>query len=105
MQQEQQITQLSAIMQSEEKERNLIGRDLHDSIGGMIADINMKLNIAIKRNKGITDMKDFEEVQTMLQDTALEIRKTAHNLMPELLQEHSLQEALSLYCNQINRCR
>lgn len=103
IQQQQKIEHLNAVVAIEEKERNRIGRDLHDSIGGMVAAINMNLKTAIKRNKeGITDMEDFEAVAVLLQSTAKEIRETAHNLMPEILNEHSLQDALHIYCNQIN---
>jgi signal transduction histidine kinase len=39
---------------------------------------------------------------SMLQDTTSEIRKTAHNLMPNVLLRHDLGEALRIYCEHIN---
>jgi signal transduction histidine kinase len=38
----------------------------------------------------------------MVQDTATEVRKTAHNLMPDVLIQYSLTEALVMHCDNIN---
>ena len=38
----------------------------------------------------------------MLQSTAIEVRKTAHNLMPDILLKYTLPEALHLYCEHID---
>jgi signal transduction histidine kinase/predicted small secreted protein len=98
LEQEQEIGQLRAMMKGEEKERIRIAQDLHDGIGGMLASIKMNLN-AIKEDKQeLQSMPGFQKVTDMLSDTATEVRKTAHNLMPDALARQSLREALLQYC-------
>ena len=98
----QQIGQLKAMMQGEEKERTRIARELHDGIGGMLTAINMNISALQKKHKNIPEIKDLNEIMTMLQSTAIEVRKTAHNLMPDILLKYTLPEALHLYCEHID---
>ncbi len=99
----QQIVQLKAMMKGEEKERNRIGRELHDGIGGMLTAVNMNLGAIQKKHQNLPEMKEFDAVIKMLQDTAAEIRKTSHNLMPDILLRHGFPETLRMYCDQINK--
>jgi signal transduction histidine kinase len=100
--QQQQITQLTAIMKGEENERSRISRELHDGIGGMLAAIKMNLSSVTKKYHELSVIRELDTVSEMLQQTSAEVRKTAHNLMPEALGNHSLEEALFHYCNLIN---
>jgi len=72
----------------ERDERSRLGRDLHDRVGGMLTATRLTLE------QGKTD----QAVQ-MLQDTSIELRKVAHNLMPDSLARHGLNVALSDYCS------
>lgn len=98
----QQIGQLKAMMQGEEKERTRIARELHDGIGGMLTAINMNISALQKKHSHIPEIKDLNEIMAMLQNTAIEVRKTAHNLMPDILLKYTLPEALHLYCEHID---
>jgi len=98
----QQIGQLKAMIKGEEKERNRIGRELHDGIGGMLTAVNMNLGAIQKRHQALPQMKELDTVTTMLQEMAAEIRKTSHNLMPDILLRHGFPEALRMYCEQVN---
>ncbi|WP_162903313.1 tetratricopeptide repeat-containing sensor histidine kinase [Taibaiella koreensis] len=98
LEQEQEIGQLKAMMQGEEKERIRIAQDLHDGIGGMLASIKMNLNAIQEEQPEMRTLAGFDKVSGMLADTAGEVRKTAHNLMPDALTRQSLREALLLYC-------
>ncbi len=98
----QQIGQLKAMMQGEEKERTRIARELHDGIGGMLTAINMNLSALQKKHSHIPEVKDLNEIMVMLQSTAIEVRKTAHNLMPDILLKYTLPEALHMYCEHID---
>jgi len=95
------LLQLKAMMAGEEQERVRIARELHDGIGGMLAAIRMHIGTMSRKQAGGAD-KDLGEVMDMLQDTVLEVRKTAHNLMPDNIEKHSLPEALRMYCYSIN---
>ncbi len=101
--QEQEIGRLHAIVQGEEKERSRLGRELHDGIGGMLASVRLNLGV-VKQEYHTTDpVQKLEHIMDMLRDMATEIRKTAHNLMPDVLTRHSLGKALTMYCEDINQ--
>src|SRR5690606_23937758 len=42
------------------------------------------------------------EIMQMLEDTSSEVRKTAHNLMPDVLVRHALPDALTIFCDHID---
>ncbi len=89
------ISVLKAKMEGEEIERGRIARELHDGIGGMLAVIKMRLS---------TGQEELpEEVVGYLNETSEQIRKTAHNLMPDVVTDFTLEEALTMYAETINR--
>ncbi len=103
LQQQQEIKQLKAMMEGEEKERGRLARELHDGIGGMLASIRMNLGAAKNEYKTKVDTGLLDELTYLVQDTSSEVRKTAHNLMPDILTKRSLIEALVIYCDTINK--
>jgi signal transduction histidine kinase len=100
--QEEDIKVMQALIKGEEKERMRLARDIHDGIGGMIAAARMHVSTLQNRTTSQVAADDFTAVMHLLQETSSEIRKTAHNLMPDTLLQHNLQEALQLFCNHIN---
>lgn len=101
LEREKHIELLRGIMKGEEKERIRLARELHDGIGGMLTTANFSLNrMAMTDHAG---EKQFKNVQRMVQDIAAEVRKAAHNLMPDVLIHHGLVEGLLNYCDTINQ--
>ncbi|WP_181358551.1 tetratricopeptide repeat-containing sensor histidine kinase [Taibaiella chishuiensis] len=98
---EEQIREMQALMQGEEQERIRLAQDLHDGIGGMLAAVNMNMNVAEK--KDFEDKAGLRVIMQMIEQTADEVRKTSHNLMPSALLRNNLKEALQYYCDNINR--
>lgn len=101
-QQQQAIEELKAIIKGEEQERERLARNLHDGIGGML--VAAKLNLgAVKEVYPQHPAKGkIDDVMNLLQNTSSEIRRTAHNLMPEILTRASLQDAIETYCDELN---
>lgn len=97
---QQEIDMLQALVQGEEKERSRIAKDLHDSVSGMLAAAKMHLNNP--GNQDFSNSNGFSQGIQLLDEATKEIRKTSHNLMPEVLMQHGLDEALSRYCNNIS---
>lgn len=102
LEQEQKIGQLHAMMNGEEKERTRLAQELHDGIGGMLAVIKMNINKVKKLHPELLEIRPLNEVMSMVSETAAQVRKTAHNMMPDALQRNSLAEALFLYCDTIS---
>ncbi|WP_286392526.1 tetratricopeptide repeat-containing sensor histidine kinase [Myroides marinus] len=79
-----------AILQGEEQERQRIAQDLHDSMGGMLANIRMTISANDSFNK--------ENVIDKLDQTIDEMRRISRNLMPETLKNIGLEIALKELC-------
>lgn len=96
--QEKEIHFLEALMQGEEKERGRIAKDLHDGVAGMLVAAKLHLNALVEQNSCITQSKELTRILNLLDETYTEVRKTSHNLMPEVLLKHGLDEAIRRYC-------
>jgi signal transduction histidine kinase len=91
------IERLNATLSGEEMERNRIARELHDGVGGLLSAAKMNLELFEKKTTNI-DKADLNEGIALLQVASSELRKTAHNLMPEILMHEGLPKAIQNYC-------
>lgn len=78
------------IIEAEEKERTRIAKDLHDSVGQMLAALKMNLN-SITTNK---QDDQYTKTTQILDDTIVEMRSISHAMMPESLIKNGLAQAL-----------
>ncbi len=104
LQQEQEINQLKAQVRGEEQERNRIAMELHDGIASQLWAI--KLNVdSLQQQNSLPDnyQISLQSIYHQLEDTTQEVRKTAHNLMPDLLLEEGLGTALASLCERIKK--
>jgi PAS domain S-box-containing protein len=92
---------LEALQEGEEKERNRIARDLHDGVSGMIAAAKMHVTTLAEKVPAVKVNPEYQLSIGLLDDTAVQVRRTSHNLMPEILLENGLDQALERYCNSI----
>lgn len=84
-----------AILQGEEQERQRIAQDLHDSMGGMLANIRMTISS--------NDSSSKENVIEKLDKSIAEMRRISRNLMPETLKDLGLEIALEELCEAITQ--
>ncbi|WP_315814722.1 sensor histidine kinase [Paraflavitalea speifideaquila] len=102
LQQEKKIQLLQALMQGEEKERSRIAKDLHDGVAGMLAAIKMNFVASAPIHESTQKEINYKQGIYLLNEAAGELRKISHNLMPELLLHHGLDEAIRRYCVNIS---
>ncbi|MBO9729459.1 MAG: tetratricopeptide repeat protein [Chitinophaga sp.] len=96
---------LEAMMQGEEKERTRLSKDLHDGVGGMLSAVKMHFWALKYERSYLQQDKGFNHALNMLDDAIGEVRKTAHNLMPEILARMGLAGALEFFCNNVSHSR
>ncbi|OOQ61703.1 tetratricopeptide repeat-containing sensor histidine kinase [Mucilaginibacter pedocola] len=98
---EKQIEATLSVIKGQEEERSRLAKDLHDGLGGILSGAKysfkrMKQNFVISEDNAIA----FEKSMAMLDESIAELRRVAHNMMPETLMKLSLNEALQDYCRQ-----
>ncbi|HRJ31047.1 MAG TPA: sensor histidine kinase [Cyclobacteriaceae bacterium] len=99
---EKQLLASEAIIKGQEEERGRLAKDLHDGLGGMLSGVkfsltNMKSNVVLDANSALL----FERSLDMLDNSIAELRRVAHNMMPEVLVKFGLTEALKSYCQSV----
>lgn len=100
LEQENQLAATEAVLKGEEQERTRLAKDLHDGLGGMLSGIKYSMN-TMKGNLIMTEenARAFERSMDMLDSSISEMRRVAHNMMPEALVKFGLDAALRDFCN------
>ncbi|WP_164126290.1 ATP-binding protein [Sphingobacterium luzhongxinii] len=83
-----------ALLEGEETERQRIGRDLHDSLGGTLAGIRIQLS----QSKAQSTDPIVNRAILQLGETIAEVRHIARNMVPESLLCNGLDNALRDLC-------
>ncbi|MBC7886254.1 MAG: sensor histidine kinase [Ferruginibacter sp.] len=107
--QEQKITALEneklllatqSIVKGQEDERSRLAKDLHDGLGGLLSGVKLQLG-AMKGNLILSEEhgRIFNNALFKLDESISEMRRVAHNMMPEALMKLGLQQALQDYCD------
>lgn len=95
---------LSAVIQTEEKERERFSKDMHDGIGPLLSTVKLYVN-----ELGTSDIADKEKIEyvnqvnKMLDDAVASIREISNNLMPRAIHEYGLIKALDAFCKKVNQ--
>lgn len=100
LEKEKQLIATQAVLDGETAERTRIARDLHDGLGGMLSAV--KLNLFDMKQGAVIDTEDVSrlaKVMGMLDNAMQELRRVAHNMMPETLSRYGLKVALEDFCN------
>lgn len=101
---EKQLSATEAILKGEERERTRLAKDLHDGLGGMLSSIkysfqNIKENVILTPENAQSFSRSIEMIDSSIQ----EMRRVAHNMMPEILLKYGLNVALKEFCSEIDR--
>ncbi len=104
LEKEQQLIATHAILEGEATERTRLARDLHDGLGGMLSAV--KLNLFDMKKGGALlasdDVMQFNKVVEMLDSSITELRRVAHNMMPDSLSRYGLKVSLQDFCNSLS---
>jgi len=102
LEKERQLAAAKSVLQGEEAERARLAGDLHDGLGGLLSGVKLKLSF-MKENAIITseNLVHFNHALDLLDTSIAEMRRVAHNLMPETLMHYGLRTALNDFINQV----
>ncbi len=101
---EKQLLASEAVIKGQEDERGRLAKDLHDGLGGLLSGVkfslaNMKSNVVLDAEHALL----FERSLNMLDHSIAELRRVAHNMMPEVLVKFGLDEAIKSYCEELDK--
>lgn len=102
MKKEHELLAVKAMMEGEERERTRIARSLHDGVGSILSAARLNMDSLGHQVRQLPAIPAYRESLTLLKDATAEIRETAHNLMPVILHERGLYEAVKAFCLKLN---
>jgi two-component system NarL family sensor kinase len=96
LEKERQLIATKSVLQGEEAERSRMARDLHDGLGGLLSSVKINLS-SMKGNSIISNenAEAFENAIRLLDHSITELRRVAHNMMPETLVHYGLKTAFN----------
>ena len=93
---DQELKLIKASISGQDKERQRISQELHDSIGGNLAAIKLQLNHLI-----ISSSPKIKNLTALLDETYDQVRNLSHTLIPKKFSHHKFCEVLESYFNNI----
>ncbi len=104
LQQEKENAILNSFILGEERERNRISYELHDGVAAMIGAAKMSLE-SIPFLPKEKQMEQLLKVKGILENTHVDVRHIAHNLLPSLLEKQGLVKAVEQFAYEINETK
>lgn len=104
LQQEQKIVAFKSMITGEESERKRLAKELHDGLGGMLSNLKLALSPPEEGAKLGTEGQEsiLPHALDMADRASEELRRIAHNMMPQSLAKFGLITALEDLCDDIN---
>jgi len=102
MEKQQQVASLQSMINGQETERIRIAKDLHDGLGGIFSTVKMHYSTLPHELPEVKNNPVYYKTLDLINNAADELRKVAHNMMPEVLMKVGLVEALKDFCNNIS---
>jgi len=102
LEKEKQLLATQSLLKGQEEERSRLAKDLHDGLGGLLSGVKLQLG-AMKGNLILSEEhgRMFSNALNKLDESIHEMRRVAHNMMPEALLKFGLQQALQDYCDNL----
>jgi len=95
---------LTAIINTEEKERRRFAEDMHDGLGPMLSTIKLYVNELTSEDISREEKSDYVNyINQLIDDAVSDIRTISNNLTPRVIHEYGLISAIEEFCKGISR--
>jgi len=97
LQKDQELNLIKASIKGQDKARERIAQELHDSIGGNLAGIKLQLSNISKRDE------KYKTIAKQIDDTYEQVREISHNLIPQKFNENIFTTLIENYIGNIQK--
>jgi signal transduction histidine kinase len=95
---DQELTAIDAMIEGQEKERQRIANDLHDDLGGLMA--NVKLHFNALKNKESPDL--YDKTNNLIEEAYQKVRSVAHAKNSGVIAKQGLLKAVRNMANKVS---
>jgi signal transduction histidine kinase len=100
---EKQNDLLAAVFETQENERKRLAEDLHDSVGQVLSAIRLNLHRLDRNGVNETTKPLLSDTRKLTDECLQEIRNIIHNVLPPVLTDYGLIEALEGLCKRVEQ--
>lgn len=94
---------LSAVIKTEEKERERFSKDMHDGLGPLLSAIKLYVNEINDKETTKEERESYiKQVNEMLDQAVTSTREISNNLMPRVIHDYGLVKAIESFCQKVN---
>ena len=94
LQQKNKLLALNSMIEGQEAERLRIAKDLHDSLGGLLATVKAHFTTIQKEIEQLEKLNITEKTNNLIDEACIEVRRISHNMMPHALSISGLRGAV-----------
>ncbi len=98
-----QQAEITAVINSQEKERNRFARDLHDGFGQMISILKMNISNLDQEQNDASKLAALRQSNNVIDEMYDELRNICFDLMPQTLMQQGLSAALEEFGNRVSQ--
>lgn len=102
MEKSQQREIFKVTLHSQEKERKRIAESLHNGLGQLLYGVKLSLNQISAKNPMPANEEALRHTEQLITDCIRETRRISHELMPAVLEDFGLKEAMLDICRQLS---
>lgn len=102
LEKQQKLLAIDYMLQGQEEERKRIAKDLHDGLGGILTTARLQLRNIEGEVKKLENLKLFEHAEGLLRCASDEVRRIAHDMMPDALVNFGFVDAIQDLVDKIN---
>jgi signal transduction histidine kinase len=102
LERQQQLVSLQSMVNGQETERTRIAKDLHDGLGGLFSTVKMYFSTLQHEQDVLQNNSLFTKSYELIDTASEEVRRIAHNMMPEVLMKLGLIPAIQDMCSNIS---
>lgn len=102
-QNEELIQYAKRLIATQEQERVKIARDLHDSVGQLLAATKLDMGMLSRSLVEQQQQQQAGRILSLVDQTVEEIRSVIFNLKPVQLEQHGLEQSLKALCEQLEK--
>jgi len=101
---ESQTKILSAIIKTEERERQKFAKELHDGLGPILSSIKMSLSAIDKSIMNPKNELIIDKTEVAVDNAIISIKEISNNLSPHILERFGLEKAIKTFTDTIVTC-
>lgn len=88
------IGSMKSMIEGEEKERERVAKDLHDSLGGLLSAIKLQFDSVRAKRADLKGVKEYNKANKLLDVAVTEVRTISQNMQPSALNKLGLVAAI-----------